>query len=90
VNGFDRWDAVCDSFGELVPLYQCDGCKRWFHPGDTWVSTSDGEYCYSDHTGNGCIDTFVAACPHDEADVDLCDFGAYCMRCDSDLPLANA
>lgn len=36
-------------------LYLCDGCDRYFLPGDTCVTENDGEFCYED-TGNGCYE----------------------------------
>lgn len=84
LNGFPRWDAERDVFGEVVPLYQCDHCERWFLPGDTHVTLSDGEYCYGDHTGNGCLDKFVDACPHHDPDK-LSNGDYHCCRCDAYL-----
>jgi hypothetical protein len=52
-------EDLIDEFGELVELYQCDGCTRYFYPADLSVADGSGEYCWNDGTGNGCRDAHL-------------------------------
>jgi len=47
-------DDLINEHSELDLRYQCDGCDRYFLPADLSVADGTGDYCWDDHTGNGC------------------------------------